>query len=461
MNSWLADGILRTICRLNGTRPYKWVDFFEVSQWWEPGQMADWQSSQLSALLQHALSTTPYYRDLRTAAPGPSDASSQDLLAEFPPVSKNQIRGEFQAFQSEAFSGGRIQAISTSGSTGKPLKVRVDNEGFGRYFAAKFRALRWYGVNFADRQLRVWGLAMAHHKKTYWKIRDILQNRLRLSSFDLSDDTLERFWPRLQRFRPDYINGYTSAVQRLADFLETTGKDGRSLGVKAVLPTAEMLYDWQREQMARVFGCPIVNEYGGSEIQAIAYECPSGTLHISHENMLVEVLDEYGDPVADGEEGLLTATSLCARAMPLIRYQNGDLVVKESAVVCPCGRHPGLPTLKRIVGRSTDLLLRADGQPTHWTTVYYAIKDAFEPGMVIEHQVRQKALDHLQVNVVRGPIYSDAAMERFLARLRDVLGASVHFELVFVDEIQRSVSGKHRYFVSEIPSARFDDRTST
>lgn len=458
MNNRLADGILRVVGAINGTRPHRWVGFFEAAQWWNPERMEEWQRAQLSDLLRHAVTTTAHYREFLAPEAAGSDAPPGELLASFPPLSKDTIRKEFSAFQSEVFSRGRIQAISTSGSTGKPLNVRVDNEAFGRYFAAKFRALRWYEVNFADRQLRVWGLAMAHHKKMYWKIRDILQNRLRLSSFDLSDGTLEQFWPRLRRFRPNYINGYTSAVQRLADFIETTGKDGRSLGVKAVLPTAEMLYDWQRDQIARVFGCPVVNEYGGAEVQAIAYECPAGTLHISHENLIVEVLGEAGDPVPDGEEGLLTVTSLCARAMPMIRYQNGDLVVKRPEVTCPCGRHPGLPTLERVVGRSTDLLLRADGQPTHWTTVYYAIKDALKPGMVVEHQVRQRALDDLQVSVVKGPAYSDAAMERFLNRLREVLGPSVRLELVFVSEIPRAASGKHRYFVSDIPSSRIDSQ---
>jgi hypothetical protein len=80
--------------------------------------------------------------------------------------------------------------------------------------------------------------------------------------------------------------------------------------------------------------------------------------------------------------------------------------------------------------------------------------------MVLEHQVRQKALDHLQIFVVKGPSYSETAMERFLGRLKEVLGASVRLELVFVDEIQRSPSGKHRYFVSNISSAQFGDRTT-
>jgi phenylacetate-CoA ligase len=453
MDNWLSDGILRAIGFANRVRPYDWLDRLEVMQWWDEERMLAWQREQLGRVLGHAKRSVPYYREHLSTVALPGGTAELSVLDGLPVLTKELVREEFERLQIEGAKR-KTQEISTSGSTGKPLHISVDNEAFGRYFAAKFRALRWYGVNFADRQLRVWGLMMAKDKRLYWKARDVLQNRLRLPSFDLSDETLERFWPRLRSFRPIYINGYTSAVQRLADFIEKTGKDGRSLGVKVVLPTAEMLYDWQREQMERVFGCPVMNEYGGSEVQAIAYQCSAGTMHPTHENMIVEVLDESGRPVPDGQEGLLTVTSLAATGMPMIRYQNGDLVAKRSGFRCACGRHPGLPVLERIVGRSTDVLLRADGQVTHWTTMYYAIKDAFVPGMVIEHQARQKAVDHLEILVVKGPIYSDAAMERFLGRMREVLGEKMRMDVVFVDEIPREKSGKRRYFVSELRDAQ-------
>lgn len=454
MYNLVADGTLRLVGLWSGIRPYDWLGRLETMQWWDSERMAVWQREQLGRALDHAVATTPRHRQMITRQAVADASADPRRLGDLPIMTKDEARERFEDLQAEDYRTARVQDLSTSGSTGKPLRVRVDNACFGRYFAAKFRALRWYGVSFADRQLRVWGLMMAGHKRLYWRARDLLQNRLRLPSFDLSDDALERFWPRLRVFRPIYVNGYTSAVQRLADFLEKTGKDGRSLGVKVVLPTAEMLYDWQREQMERVFGCPVMNEYGGCEVQAIGYVCPSGTMHVTHENMIVEALDDRGMPVPDGQEGLLTVTSLCARAMPMIRYQNGDLVRLRSGVRCGCGRHPGLTVIEGIVGRSTDVLLRADGQPTHWTTMYYAIKDAFVPGMVIEHQVRQKALDHLEILVVKGPKLTDAAMDRFLSRMREVLGAAMRMEVVFVNEIPREKSGKHRYFVSDVAAAR-------
>lgn len=456
MNHAVSDLVLQLIGVVNGVRPYDWLHRLESMQYWGPGEVAAFQRRELAATLTHAVENVPYYGDVLRGVDLARAAEAPEGLRDLPTLSKETLRERFDDLQSAAHVRGGVQDISTSGSTGAPLRILIDNEAFGRCFAAKFRALRWYGVNFADRQLRVWGRMMRKDQELYWRLRDLLQNRRRMVSFDLSDDTLAREFTRMQEFRPVYVNGYTSAIQRFADFIESTGREGRSLGAKLVVPTAEMLYDWQRDQMRRVFGCPVMNEYGGCEITAMAYECPSGFLHLSHENWVVEVLDEKGESVPDGQEGLLTATSLCFRALPLIRYQNGDVVVKQSGLACGCGRHQGLPYLVRVVGRSTDVLLRADGQPTHWTTMYYAIKDALEPGMVLEHQARQTAVDRIEILVVRGPRYTDVAMQRFLRRMREVLGEAMRLEVKFVDAIPREKSGKHRYFVSDVERARLD-----
>lgn len=454
MNNALADTILRIVGRFNSVRPYDWLGRLETMQYWKRQELEAWQAGELASIVEHAVSSVPYYRERISENELKAVRRDPKALSELPVLTKDCVRENFDQLQAPEYSQRPKQDVSTSGSTGKPLRIVTNNEAFGRYFAAKFRALRWYGVNFADRQLRVWGLMFRKDKRVYWKARDLLQNRMRISSLDLSDATLERSFEPVRRFQPVYINGYTSAIQRLADFIEQTRKDGRSLGVRLVVPTAEMLYDWQRQQIERVFGCPVMNEYGGSEVMAIAYQCPAGSMHISHENCIVEVLDDRNRPVPPGTEGLLTVTSLCTRAMPLIRYQNGDLVTRTEDLECSCGRQPGLFGLARIVGRSTDVLLRADGQPTHWTTMYYAIKDAFVPGMILEHQARQKTVTHIEILVIKGPLYDQASMDRFLQRMRETLGTNMRLDVKFVSEIPREASGKHRYFVSEIAWAQ-------
>ena len=449
MNNFLANGLLRLSGYATGVRPERWLPRMESMQWWSADQIIEWQQRELHRLLNHAQSV-PYYSQRLPVFSHAVGRDISDTLSQLPLLTKDQVRENFEALQAPKQAGLPPLHVSTSGSTGKPLNINIDRECFGRYFAAKFRALRWHGVNFADRQVRVWGVAINKRKRLYWDLRDLLQNRMRLVSFDLSDTTLDSFFVDCQKFQPCYINGYTSAIASVASYFERSGKDATSFGAKVILPTAEILYDWQRELMERVFGCPVMNEYGGCEIAAIAYECPAGQFHLTHENVYVEALDEDGQPVPDGEPGLLTTTSFAARGMPMIRYQNGDVVVFRPSARCECGRHQGLKAMERIVGRAADVVLRADGQTTHWTTLYYAIKDALEPGMILEHQARQKALDLMEIQVVKGPRYDEKAMNKLLSRLNELLGQEVQFKLVFVENIDREKSGKHRYFVSDL-----------
>ncbi len=456
MNNHIANWLFRTSGYITGMKPHQWLEDMELKQWWDDDKMLAWQRQELANILQHAKKTVPYYARSLPSFNVLQANEAFEVLQQSPLLTKDHVREGFDALQSHNFSG-KVLENSTSGSTGKPLHLRVNRDAFGRYFAAKLRAMNWYNIKFADRQVRIWGLAYDKRQRLYWKTRDLLQNRLRLVSYDLSDARLEEFYKQAVQFQPTYINGYTSGIYRLAQFINETGKNGKELGTKLVLPTSEVLLDSQQAEMIKAFGCPVVNEYGCGEIQAIAYQCPEGTLHITHENMLVEVLDESGLPVPDGEIGKLTLTSFCNLAMPLIRYQNGDLVTKYNNFTCQCGRHAGLPILGRIVGRSSDVLYGTNGQPAHWTVIYYAIKDAFKPGMVVEHQAHQKTYNLIDMFIVKGSEYDETAMENFLARIRQSLGEDMQITVQFVDRIKREKSGKFRYFVSDIKEAQLLD----
>jgi len=454
MDNRLADSLFRLSGLVTGIRPHAWLNRLEEMQWWERPAMLRWQAQQLQFLLQHAVDTVPYYRRLIQAIPEVTAENTASVLDSLPILTKGDLRESFDALQSTARLRRRPLDLSTSGSTGRYARVRVDGAAFARYFAAKFRALSWYDVGFADRQIRVWGVPLKRRQQLLVRMRDALQNRLRLVVFDLSSAALARFYERCLSFRPVYINGYPSAIVPFADFIIQSGRDGAALGLKLVVPTSEMLYDWQRERIVEAFGCPVMNEYGGAETQAIAYECPAGRWHITHENVLVEALDDAGSPVPAGQFGHLTLTNLCNVALPLIRYQNGDIIALEPDTSCACGRHRGLPVLKGIAGRSTDMALRTNGQPTHSSAIYFATREAFGQGMVLEHQVRQKSINLIEFSVVRGPKYDDRAMEHFIGRVRRLFGQDMQVEVKFVEEIARQRSGKLRYFLSDIAAAQ-------
>ncbi len=168
-------------------------------------------------------------------------------------------------------------------------------------------------------------------KKGYYKerIKDLFSHRFRFSVFDLSD---EAFHKHLKKFRStpfDFINGYTSPIVQFAKFLK---KEGIVLNkvcptLKACVVTSEMLFESDKELMEIQFGIPVINEYGASELDLIAFQNPKGELQINSETLYVEILDDDNNPLPNGKEGRVVITSFYNKAHPFIRYDIGDIGV--------------------------------------------------------------------------------------------------------------------------------------
>lgn len=137
---------------------------------------------------------------------------------------------------------------------------------------------------------------------------------------------------------------------------------GRELGIdvvreckslKAVLLGGAVLPPAFKKWIADTWQVRVVEIYGSNETMLLAIGCPHGGLHLATELFESELLDPTTmTPVAPGEPGILTITSLVHDVMPLVRYVTGDLV-EMSATPCPCGSTA--PTI-RVLGRATEMI---------------------------------------------------------------------------------------------------------
>jgi phenylacetate-CoA ligase len=214
--------------------------------------------------------------------------------------------------------------------------------------------------------------------------------------------------------------------------------------LKAVVTTAEMLYPDQRALLERTFVCPVINEYGSSECGHMAGECPAGSLHVAAENLLIEFASGSG-PGSDSE---LIVTDLNNMAMPLLRYQIGD--VGAPGGTCPCGRT--LPVLHLAVGRTEDLVMLPDGRRVDGAVFSAAVDALMEQGVT----VRQfRAIQHAP-EVLEVLIATDALPETVSSlseMLQMLLGARLTVMIRIVDRIPLEGTGKLRRFVSRLPAS--------
>src|SRR5437588_548721 len=253
------------------------------------------------------------------------------------------------------------------------------------------------------------------------------------------------------RYQVEYILGYASSLYSLACFAEEQLRTPPQLRV--VVSNAEPLYAHQRELISRVFGCPVRDSYGMSEIVCGASECEAGTMHLWPDAGIYEVLrDESDDPVEPGEVGRLVCTGLLNFDMPLIRYEVGDRVaIAPQTQTCRCGRT--LPILVSIEGRADDVILTRDGRRIG------RLDPVFKNGISIrEAQIIQESVDLIRLRVVPAHGFTFKHEQALLAALRDRVG-DMELKLEKVSEIPRSANGKFRAVISKItdlPTAKWN-----
>jgi phenylacetate-CoA ligase len=269
-----------------------------------------------------------------------------------------------------------------------------------------------------------------------------------LPAFNMSERQLERYVARIRQYRPRMLFGYASAIAMLAGYAEDRGIDLTGLGVRVAFVTGETLYPTQRALISRVFAAPVANGYGSRDAGFIAHECPQGSLHVSAEHIIVELLDQAGAPVAPGEQGEIVTTHLATGDFPFVRYRTGDMAI-ASAEPCSCGR--GLPVLREVLGRSSDFIRTANGTVMHALAMIYEVRDV--PG-VVQFKFIQSADLAIELQIVTDARFASAADEKIRAGIQARLGAGASFAIRHVAEIAPERSGKYRYVVSHAAASQ-------
>ena len=415
--------------------------FLAESQWWPPQRIRAYQDDSLRALIEYAYKHVPYYRSIMKARGlTPKDIRTVDDLEKLPILDKQTLRENWKGLISDEVDPDRVPVRRTGGTTGEPLRIALDPRNWAYEHGAFLRGLSFGGYQQGEKMVKLFGGTLGLSPESFWgRIKARLSGEIFLPAFELSSQNVSQYVETIQRSKAEFLRGYSSAVYLLAKLM---AEAGLRLRLQAVFPTAETLYDPQREMIEENLG-KVFEYYGCGELNSIAFECEAHQgLHVSEEHVFLEVLRE-GKPAPEGEMGAVTLTTLQNYTMPLIRYQNGDVAIRANQP-CPCGR--GLGKIARILGRINDLLRAKDGR---------LISGAFIPHLfrvtegVQQVQVIQETEDLLLVKVVKGPRFTEREMETMLETIRRYLG-EVTIKLEYVDCIPTTPMGKLRFVISKV-----------
>ena len=416
----------------------------ERSQWWSRERLEDLQLERLRRLLTHSQEQVPYYRDVFAGVGfAARDLRSLDDLRHLPFLTKPLIRDNQERLKSAQAT--KLARFNTGGSSGEPLIFFIGNERVSHDVAAKWRATRWWGVDIGDPEVVVWGSPIELTAQDRVRaLRDRLLRTQLLPAFEMSEAKLDDFVETIRHTRPAMLFGYPSSLSLIARHAERRKTRMDDLGIKVAFVTSERLYDHQRDDIARVFACPVANGYGGRDAGFIAHQCPHGGMHLTAEDVIVEIVAADGGAVPDGEAGEVVVTHLATTDFPFIRYRTGDVAVM-SQKTCACGR--GLPLLEEIQGRTTDFVVASDGTIMHGLALVYPIRDI--PG-ISSFKVVQETLRKVVVQIVAGSACTADVETLIRSGIRARLGNDVDVIVQRVASIPSEKSGKYRYIVSHV-----------
>jgi phenylacetate-CoA ligase len=385
------------------------------------------------------LHNNPFYLDL-------VGSSWSGSWSDLPILTKKNLQKPLSDRLSKGYSEKSVYVNKTSGSSGDPFIFAKDKFCHGLTWASNIYRFGWFGIDFnKSYQARFYGIPLDFIGNKKERIKDFLSHRYRFTIFDLSDEVLEKVLLKFKQKKFDYINGYTSSIVLFAKFLQAKNIILKEIcpTLKVCMVTSEMLFEDDKILLEKQFGIPIVNEYGASELDLIAFQNINGDWRVNAETLYVEILDDNNQALPYGNEGRVVITSLYNKAHPFIRYDIGDIGILDEKSTFQ------KPILKQLIGRTNDVAVLPSGKKSPGLTFYYVTKSIIEDdGNVKEFVIKQTKIDTFEIDYVSENELSQSQIQKIEEAISLYLEPNLKFVFTRKISLERTNRGKLKQFKS-------------
>jgi phenylacetate-CoA ligase len=382
---------------------------------WSRERLDDLRRAKLRRLLYHAYEHVPYYRRLMDqAGVKPAEIREPSDLSRLPVTTKNDLRMAGEDCLTKGH--GELTVLHTSGHSGVPFAVHVTAAEYRTRRLREFRMLIGTGVRPRDR-LTLLGPVRTRPSRLH---RRLGLYRMEVIPAVLSDDE------QLRRFRlshPDVLWAYPHSLETMLYKARCSLRD--LARPRFLITSSEVMRPILRERLrAEMPEMEIVNIYGSAEAGRIAAECRARRgLHLEEDALIVEIL-ENGSPAEPGREGTVVVTCLDQLAMPLIRYEQGD-IGRLRLEPCDCGWHT--PVMDPPLGRSHDMMTLPDGTKVAPTRLEVSLRHEKD---LLQYRFVQERLDRLQAQLCFRRAPTPAKLAELKQRMEEAAGLAVDIEIV-------------------------------
>ena len=385
------------------------------------------QNDRFLELITYVKQNNDYYKELLQNI----SINSIDDIKKIPILTKDALRNP----AIRANIDDKLHKGYTGGTTGKSLEFYLTDDDFIERQACLdfFRGM--YGYHFRDEIAWFSGKEIITEneiKKNVFWVRDLLNHISYYSTFHLSHNSIDSMIDNFNHNKPEFFAGFPSAMYDIARRWKSSGKP-MNIKIKAIFPTSEPLYEYQKEFLEEFFQCPVPDQYATSEGAPFIYECPEGALHYDMYSGIFELLDP------EAEESEVLVTSFTTHYMPLIRYRVGDKVIFDDPKKrCNCGSQ--MPLVKKIIGRSVAFVYSKERGKITVSNISNVVKYL---NVIDKLQLIQNSLDEIMVKVLCPKCDEAKIMQELEYELRYRMGDKIKLTYDFVDDIPSEKNGKY------------------
>jgi phenylacetate-CoA ligase len=441
VQNWMITSYGRNLIRQRYGAEYRHALKYYLSKTYDSlAAEQDLQFRETKRLIAHAVAFSPFYKNLYSAI-DTDDIRSLGDLRKLPIVDKEDLRKRIY----DVYTVSQSESISafTGGTTGKSLGVRYipgDFQSRMAYLDAfKCRCgvdpARSVKATFSGRSFAKGFFQRS--RKVFWRDNRAYKQRL-YSTFDLLDENLPYYISNLNSLAPDVINGFVSAIYRIARFCLTSHTKFK-FRPKAIFTTSETLLPFHRAAIESAFQSKVYNQYASAEGAPYITECSEGNLHYNIDTGVIEAIDFGFGPE-------MVVTSFTTYGTPLIRYRIGDRIAFQEGK-CRCGHcHP---LVKSIEGRKVDYLISKEKgmvSLSHLSDVVKGLPNCVKEMQFIQNDPSEIVL-RLSVDDAR---FDSTARASILKEMELRFGKETQIAFEFVERIDREPSGKFALIKSRI-----------
>ncbi len=418
-----GDLILKTEFR-RGLKKWRKIQYFNKEQ------INKLQEEKLNNVLRHAARNISFYKSLKN--------KNDITLKDFPVIKKTDLKNETDSFLWHPNLKEYLVCEKSSGSSGIQVTVYMSKKEQSQVMALQTLMWEWAGYKIGSSMVQT-GMT----KRTIIKkIKDGLFRVKYQLAFGLEEKAILGILKKLQSKKKSFLGGYASSLYL---FAETAKKYAiNDIKFNGIISWGDKMFDHYRKSLETSFSCKVFDIYGTTEGFVIAGQKDHSFHYIFTPQVKLELLNDQGIEVKDGEIGHVVVTHLDAYEMPLIRYDIGDLAIKLPVEKYPKENELEFPLLEKIIGRDTDIIKTKSGK----FMIVHSFTRIFEHiAQIKQFRVIQESLDQIIIEFIPDKGFSYQILEGVTREINKFLDNEIAITYSEVMSIPDSPSGKPQIIV--------------